>query len=179
MTESTVAALFTTGFVAAGLTASFVGSLADQNGRRSACLLYCITYSASCLTVLSDDTLLLFFGRVLGGFSTTLQYSVFESWMVSEYHSRDLQRCLALGNLFSFSVTLSGIIAIIAGVVGEALVEYSGTKTSPVSASLSASKSAGTGPSISRHCSTVEVCAKFSSVISSCCPLYASPWHSL
>lgn len=133
MSESTVAALFTTGFVAAGITASFVGSLADQNGRRLACLLYCTTYSLSCLSVLSDDAILLFAGRVLGGFSTTLQYSVFESWMVSEYHSRDLKGCLALGSLFSFSVTLSGIIAIIAGVAGEGLVEFSGTKTSPVS----------------------------------------------
>lgn len=132
MPESTVAALFTSGFVAAAITASFIGSFADQYGRRSACLLHCMTCAMSCLSVLSDDPLLLFAGRVLGGFSTTLLYSVFESWMVAEYHRRELKRCLALGDLFSFSVTLSCILAILAGVAGDALVEFSGTKTSPV-----------------------------------------------
>ncbi|KAI7534193.1 hypothetical protein KC331_g12691 [Hortaea werneckii] len=36
--EPTVAALFTTGFIAAAVSASFVGSLADRYGRKAACL---------------------------------------------------------------------------------------------------------------------------------------------
>ena len=129
--ESTVAALFTTGFVTAGITASFVGSLADQYGRKAACLTCCTTYGVSCLLVLSNDLFILFVGRALGGLSTTLLYSVFETWMIAEYHKRELSRSLSLDSMFGFSVTLSGIVAIVSGVIGEAIVETSGTKTAP------------------------------------------------
>ncbi|KAK3684624.1 hypothetical protein LTR37_020088 [Vermiconidia calcicola] len=134
--ESTVAALFTTGFVAAGITGSFVGALADQHGRRSACLVFCFTYGLSCLSVLSSDLFVLFTGRALGGLSTTLLYSVFETWMIAEYHKRDLQGCVSLGSMFSTSVTLSGVVAILAGVIGEAIVEATGTKTGPFMAAF-------------------------------------------
>ncbi|KAK3714457.1 hypothetical protein LTR37_007763 [Vermiconidia calcicola] len=134
--ESTVAALFTTGFVAAGITGSFVGALADHHGRRAACLVFCFTYGLSCLSVLSSDLFVLFVGRALGGLSTTLLYSVFETWMIAEYHKRDLQGCVSLGSMFSTSVTLSGVVAILAGVIGEAIVEVTGTKTSPFMAAF-------------------------------------------
>ena len=134
--ESTVAALFTTGFVTAGITASFVGSLADQYGRKSGCLVFCVTYATSCLTVLSNNLFILFIGRALGGLSTTLLYSVFETWMIAEYHKRDLSDSLSLGTMFGYSVTLSGVIAIIAGMMGEAIVNYTGTKISPFMAAF-------------------------------------------
>jgi MFS family permease len=132
LSEAMVASLFTTGFVSAGITASFVGSLADQYGRRLACLVFCAAYSISCMTVLSDDIPLLFIGRALGGLSTTLLYSVFETWMIVEYQARRLgDSDLRLGDMFSKSVTYSGIVAIVAGFVGEAVVSWSGTKTAP------------------------------------------------
>ncbi|GAB1737304.1 hypothetical protein NU219Hw_g1230t1 [Hortaea werneckii] len=130
--EPTVAALFTTGFVAAAVSASFVGSLADRYGRKAACLGYCLTYTLSCLSVLSADLFVLFAGRALGGVSTTLLYSVFETWMVAEYHARELGACgLRLSDMFSSSVMLSGLTAIVSGVVGEALVKWTGSKSSP------------------------------------------------
>lgn len=130
--EPTVAALFTTGFVAAAVSASFVGSLADRYGRKAACLGYCLTYTLSCLSVLSADLFVLFAGRALGGVSTTLLYSVFETWMVAEYHARELGACgLKLSDMFSSSVMLSGLTAIVSGVVGEALVKWTGSKSSP------------------------------------------------
>ena len=132
LSETVVASLFTTGFVSAGITASFVGSLADKHGRRLACLAFCAGYTISCLSVLTDNILVLFAGRALGGLSTTLLYSVFETWMISEYHARGLgESDLKLGEMFSKSVTYSGIVAIVAGFVGEAVVSWSGTKTSP------------------------------------------------
>ncbi|EME89189.1 uncharacterized protein MYCFIDRAFT_14297, partial [Pseudocercospora fijiensis CIRAD86] len=131
LSESRTAALFTTGFIAAAVTASFVGSLADKHGRRLACLTFCVAYSLSCLSVLSSDLLMLFIGRALGGLSTTLLYSVFETWMIAEYHARGLSDSLKLGDMFSSSVTLSGVVAILAGIVGEAVVGWSGTKIAP------------------------------------------------
>jgi MFS family permease len=134
--ESTVAALFMTGFVVAGITASFVGSLADRHGRKAGCMTFCFTYSLSCLSVLSNDIFILFIGRALGGLSTTLLYSVFETWMIAEYHKRDVRSCLGLGSMFSLSVTLSGVVAILGGVIGETIVERTGTKTSPFMAAF-------------------------------------------
>ncbi|KAK4508485.1 hypothetical protein PRZ48_002224 [Zasmidium cellare] len=131
LSEPVVAALFTTGFVCAGITASFVGALADKHGRRAACLTFCVAYAVSCLSVLSDDIVVLFTGRALGGLATTLLYSVFETWMIAEYHARGLSDCLRLEDMFGMSITLSGVVAIVAGVVGEAVVGYTGTKVAP------------------------------------------------
>lgn len=133
--ESTVAALFTAGFVTAGISASFVGTMADRYGRRTGCLTFCVTYAASCITTLSDSVEVLFVGRALAGLSTTLLFAVFETWMIAEYHKRGLSDCLSLGSMFSLSVTLNGFVAIVAGVTGEAIVAWTETKTSPFMAS--------------------------------------------
>ncbi|KAF7191421.1 Molybdate-anion transporter [Pseudocercospora fuligena] len=145
LSESLTAALFTTGFIAAAVTASFVGSLADKHGRRLACLTFCVAYSVSCLSVLSNDLLMLFIGRALGGLSTTLLYSVFETWMIAEYHARGLSESLKLGDMFSSSVTLSGVVAILAGIVGEAVVGWTGTKIAPFMLAILCLGTAGAG----------------------------------
>ncbi|KAH0290716.1 major facilitator superfamily transporter [Aureobasidium namibiae CBS 147.97] len=135
--ETTVAALYASGFVAGALSASFVGQLADKYGRRNACLLYCIIYSTACFTMLSDDLLVLFAGRACGGVSTTLLYSVFETWMIAEYHDQALDAYgLSLGSMFGKMTTLSGVVAIVSGVVGDVLVNSLNSKTSPFMASI-------------------------------------------
>lgn len=132
LSEPVVAGLFTSGFLSAAVTAMFVGSLADKHGRKLACLVFCVSYAAGCLTKISDDVLILFVGRVLGGLSTTLMYSAFESWMVTEYHSRGLERSkMSLSAMFSIMTTLNSLVAIASGVVGEGLVAATGTKVSP------------------------------------------------
>ncbi|KAI5251127.1 DUF791-domain-containing protein [Aureobasidium subglaciale] len=135
--ETTVAALYGSGFVAGALSASFVGQLADKYGRRSACLLYCIIYSIACLSMLYDDLLIMFAGRACGGVSTTLLYSVFEIWMIAEYHDQALDAYgLSLGSMFGKMTTLSGVVAIISGVTGDLLVRSLDSKTSPFMASI-------------------------------------------
>jgi MFS family permease len=135
--ETTVAALYASGFVAGALSASFVGQLADKYGRRNACLLYCVVYSTSCFSMLSDDLLILFAGRTCGGVSTTLLYSVFETWMIAEYHDQALDAYgLSLGSMFGKMTTLSGVVAIVSGVVGDVLVRSLDSKTSPFMASV-------------------------------------------
>ncbi|KAH0347879.1 major facilitator superfamily domain-containing protein, partial [Aureobasidium melanogenum] len=135
--ETTVAALYASGFVAGALSASFVGQLADKYGRRNACLLYCIIYSIGCFTMLSDDLLILFAGRACGGISTTLLYSVFETWMIAEYHDQALDAYgLSLGSMFGKMTTLSSVVAIVSGVVGDLLVKSLDSKTSPFMASV-------------------------------------------
>ncbi len=40
--------------------------------------------------MLSEDLVVLFARRVAGGVSTTLLFSMFEAWMISDYHRREL-----------------------------------------------------------------------------------------
>lgn len=131
LSEPVVASLFTTGFASAGIAALVTGSFADKYGRRLACLIFCVAYSISCLAMLSGTLWILYAGRVLGGFSTTLLYSAFETWMVGAFHAQDLDGILRLSDMFSLSVTLSSFVAIVAGVVGEAVVSYAETKLAP------------------------------------------------
>lgn len=135
--EQVVAALFSTGFIAGAVSATFAGGLADKHGRKAACLAFCVIYSASCLSILSSNLVILFIGRALGGISTTLLYSAFEAWMVAEFHRRELDKAGAqLSSIFGTMTTLSSIVAIAAGVVSEWLVSLTGTRKAPFMASI-------------------------------------------
>lgn len=130
--ESVVAALFLTGFGSAAISATIIGSLADKFGRRFACVGFCLIYTLSCMSTLLDDLIILFVGRMLGGIATTLMYSVFESWMVTEYHRRHLdESSLTLSSMFGLMTTLNSSVAIGAGLLGQLAVSFSKTKTSP------------------------------------------------
>lgn len=135
--ERTVAALYASGFIAAAVSASFVGQLADRHGRRAACLVYCVSYSVCCLSMVSGNTIVLFVGRMAGGLSTTLLYSVFETWMITEYHQRDLESAgLTLSNIFGTMTTISSMVAIFSGIFGDALVAVTQSRVSPFLASV-------------------------------------------
>lgn len=57
--------------------------------------------------------------------------------MVTEYHARQLERStLTMGSLFGTMTTLNGAVAILSGVTGEAVVAFTGTKTSPFITSI-------------------------------------------
>ncbi|KAH0614891.1 uncharacterized protein H6S33_000527 [Morchella sextelata] len=133
--EETVASFFTAGFLSGAVSAYFVGSLADRLGRRLICLTYCVAYTLSCLSTLYRSKPVLYGGRLLGGVSTSILYSCFESWMVTEFHSRGLSRGGALSHLFGVLTAANSIVAIAAGVSSEWLVGVTGTRESPFMAS--------------------------------------------
>lgn len=131
LAESLVALLFMIGFLSGGISASFAGTFADRFGRKAACLAYCVIYSLSCLTLLTDQLPLLFLGRILGGMSGTLLYSVFESWLVAEFNGLMMEEQGALSGIFSMMTTLNSVVAIVAGILAEWLVDQTGTAKSP------------------------------------------------
>jgi len=134
--ERTVAALFTTGFLSGGISGYFVGQFADRYGRKTACLVFCITYSIACFSTLIPSVPALFFGRVFGGLSTSLMYSAFESWMVTEYHKRQMDKAgSSLSGMYGIMTTLNSIVAILSGVFSEWLVNFTHTKRAPFMAS--------------------------------------------
>lgn len=82
--------------------------------------------------MVSDTLVVLLAGKVLGGVSTTLLYSTFDAWMITEYNKRNLgNKGLSLGSLYGWLTFLNSIVAIAMGVVGEMLVKTTGTKIAP------------------------------------------------
>ncbi|XP_021628245.1 molybdate-anion transporter isoform X2 [Manihot esculenta] len=118
--------LFIAGFGSSMLFGTIVGSLADKQGRRRACITYCITYILSCITKHSPDYKVLMLGRVLGGIATSLLFSAFESWLVAEHFKRGFdQQWLSM--TFSKAIFLgNGLVAIMSGLFGNILVDTLG-----------------------------------------------------
>lgn len=115
--------LFIAGFGSSMLFGTVVGSMADRFGRKLACLSYVVLYSLSCVTKHSSKYYVLMVGRVLGGTATSLLFSVFESWLVSEHFRRGFSES-SLGDTFSLQVFLgNGLMAVFSGLLGKFLVE--------------------------------------------------------
>ncbi|KAF9876055.1 major facilitator superfamily transporter [Colletotrichum karsti] len=135
--SETVPTLFTTGFVSGAVAGYFIGSLADRHGRKASCLFFCAAYALSCLLTTLPSLPLLFAGRVLGGLGTSLLFSVFESWMVTDFHARKLgDKGLDLSRTFGFMSTVNSVVAIVSGVASEWLVSVTGTRKAPFLASI-------------------------------------------
>lgn len=136
ISSSLVSTLFTTGFLSGGISAYVTGTLADKHGRKAACLFFCIAYALSCILTMIPTVPLLFLGRILGGVSTSLLFSVFESWMVTDFHARKLgEKGGDLSRTFGVMSTLNSVVAIVSGVFSEWVVSVSGTRKAPFAAS--------------------------------------------
>lgn len=110
--------LFVGGFGASAVVGTVVGSLADRVGRRQSAILYCVIYFGHCLTKHWGLFRVLMVGRILGGISTSLLFSVFDSWLVSESQREGFDG-EQLGNTFSLAYFGSSVAAIAAGQLGE------------------------------------------------------------
>ncbi|KAK0708254.1 hypothetical protein B0H67DRAFT_648339 [Lasiosphaeris hirsuta] len=127
-----ISTLFTTGFVAGGVSGSVIGAVADRHGRKAACLVFCAAYALSCALTTTGLVPLLFAGRVLGGLGTSLLFSVFESWMVTDFQVRGLAaRGADLGRTFGLMGSLNSGVAIVSGVGSGWLVGWAGTRKAP------------------------------------------------
>lgn len=116
------AMLFICGFGSSAIFGTFVGGLADKLGRRKFALLYCVLYGISCMTKHVNSFAVLLLGRLTGGIATSLLFSVFDSWMVSEHNRRNFDSEL-LGSTFSLAVFGNSVVAILAGEVGQMVVD--------------------------------------------------------
>lgn len=119
--ERLVAVLFVTGFMSAGLAAPLVGVWADEHGRRRLCMVFCITYTLACVCITFPVLPILLAGRFLGGVSTSILFSAFESWLISSASSASLPSA-DLSTIMGRATLINGIVATIAGVVSNQLV---------------------------------------------------------
>ena len=95
---------------------------------------FCVTYTITCMCITVPSLPILFFGRVLGGLSTSILYSAFESWLVTSSNHLTLHQS-ALSNILGRATLINGIVAAIAGVVSNKLVSTTLTFKSPFIAS--------------------------------------------
>ncbi|KAG2555270.1 hypothetical protein PVAP13_9KG566200 [Panicum virgatum] len=118
--------LFIAGFGSSMLFGTIVGSLADKQGRKRACITYCISYILSCITKHSPEYRILMIGRILGGIATSLLFSAFESWLVAEHNKRGFDPQW-LSITFSKAIFLgNGLVAIVSGLFANLLAENLG-----------------------------------------------------
>ncbi|KAI8895355.1 hypothetical protein BC833DRAFT_623099 [Globomyces pollinis-pini] len=120
-----IALFFVIGFSSSAVFGTIAGSMTDTKGRKLGSLAFCIIYGASCFTKLDGSFWMIVCGRVLGGISTSLLHSVFESWMVSAHYSNGFPES-SLYQTFAWSTFLNGFVAIISGIVANLLVDHMG-----------------------------------------------------
>lgn len=114
--QAQIAELFVCGFGSSFIVGTFVGGLADKLGRKNMSIMYSVCYISACLTKLVPEYWTLMLGRFLSGVSTSLLFSVFESWMVSEHHKQGYDVSL-LGETFASATFYNGVCAVVAGLI--------------------------------------------------------------
>ena len=86
---------------------------------------YAVFYSLACLTKLSDSFALLLLGRVLAGIATSLLFSAFEAWMVSEHRARGFAPAW-LSQTFAYATLGNGLVAIGAALAASSVADAFG-----------------------------------------------------
>jgi len=125
-----ISQLFVAGFAASMLFGTCAGSMADRAGRKRSCQAYCVLYIASCATKHFASYWVLMAGRITGGVATSLLFSCFESWLVSEARERrGLSDRHVLGHIFALMWFGSSLVAIFAGVLGDVAVGVAGMRS--------------------------------------------------
>lgn len=109
-----IAHLYIAGFASSAIFGTFIASIADKYGRRKSAMIYCISYSLSCLTKHSSNFNILLLGRILGGIAYSILFSAFESWMIYEHHSNSFEKS-KLSITFAKAQFGNGIVAILSG----------------------------------------------------------------
>mmetsp|Transcript_102512 Transcript_102512/g.289531 ORF Transcript_102512/g.289531 Transcript_102512/m.289531 type:complete len:496 (-) Transcript_102512:131-1618(-) len=114
-----IAQLFVAGFFSSLVFGSVVGFFADQFGRKKMCIAYCFIYMFSCLTKHFKNYSILMVGRIAGGAATSILFSGFECWMVSEHLRQKQFSSGLLTYMFGMMYTVMYSVAILTGFVSQ------------------------------------------------------------
>jgi len=121
-----VATLYSLGFLTGAFTSPFIGPLVDKMGRKKAAMLYC--FLEMIINQIEQYPLFigLIFSRVVGGITTNLLFSVFESWLLTEHRRRNFAE-EKLETIMRDSVIGSNLAAIVSGFLAHGLAEKYGS----------------------------------------------------
>mmetsp|Transcript_24022 Transcript_24022/g.66568 ORF Transcript_24022/g.66568 Transcript_24022/m.66568 type:complete len:648 (+) Transcript_24022:288-2231(+) len=120
-----VASLYCLGFITGAITAPITGPLIDRFGRKKSALLYCALEVG--INMLEQFPFLsgLIVSRVVGGITTNLLSTVFETWLDTEYRNRGFAK-EEYETLMRDSVVVSNLAAIASGYLAHILAESFG-----------------------------------------------------
>mmetsp|Transcript_147993 Transcript_147993/g.475187 ORF Transcript_147993/g.475187 Transcript_147993/m.475187 type:complete len:502 (-) Transcript_147993:217-1722(-) len=122
-TSAEIAQLFVAGFGSSMVFGCIVGTVTDKFGRKKCCIMYCLLYIASCMTKHFKQYQILMFGRITGGLATSMLFSCFECWMVSEHTQRHNFSGGLLGYMFGMMFTVMYSVAILSGLAGQVVAD--------------------------------------------------------
>ena len=97
----------------------------DKYGRKRGCVLYCVLEIIINLLEHTPNFKLLLAGRVMGGMSTSLLFSVFESWYITAHRQRGFPEEL-IQQTFSLASVGNGLVAVSAGVLAQLAADVAG-----------------------------------------------------
>jgi len=120
-----ISALFLTGFLSGAIFAPFLGSFVDKFGRKRSCIVYCILEIVINVLEHFENFQVLLIGRIMGGISTNLLFSAFESWMTTEHRRKGFPEEW-LSRIYSQCSIVNGAMAILAGIVAQVLEDFFG-----------------------------------------------------
>jgi len=118
-----IALLFVAGFASSMVFGTFVGGLADSCGRKKFTIAFTVIYGCSCITKHFRDFGVLLLGRLLGGISTSLLFSVFDSWLIKSHSEAGISAFLSKS--FATAQYWNAIAAISAGLIANKATEFS------------------------------------------------------
>ncbi len=120
-----ISALFLTGFLSGAIFAPFLGSAVDKFGRKRSCIVYCVLEIIINILEHFEDFPTLLLGRVLGGISTNLLFSAFESWMTTQHRHLGFPESW-LQRTYSETSIGNGTMAVLAGIIAQLLEDKLG-----------------------------------------------------
>ena len=124
----TVANLYCLGFVTGGLASPVTGPLVDKLGRKKSAMLYCVLEIL--INRLEQYPVLagLIISRMVGGITTNLLSTVFDTWLDTEYRRRGIRKTGGYEIIMRDSVIVSNLAAIGSGYLAHTLAAAYGPK---------------------------------------------------
>ena len=111
------------GYASSAFLGTIVASLGDRYGHKVNCVLYGFAYAFVCVvSSRRSDVFSLYFARVLGGICYSLLFSSFEAWAIAECDRKKIHR-RNLARLFASATFFNALSAVVAGIIGNAVVD--------------------------------------------------------
>ena len=124
--DTQIAIIYVCGFVSSVIFGTYAGFLVDAWGRKKLCILFTVLYSICCVTKLSRNFSVLLTGRIIGGMSTSLLFSSFDSWYTYEHLQTNEFPPEWIQVTFSKASSVNSIIAIAAGIIANVVSDWFG-----------------------------------------------------
>lgn len=120
-----ISALFLSGFLSGACWAGPIGIWIDRYGRRRSCIVYLVLEIIINCCEHVNWFPILWISRILGGITTCILFTGFESWMVSEHRKRGFPEAW-LPDTFGKCSFINGLSAIIAGILAQVCADAFG-----------------------------------------------------